>query len=92
MYCHKDRHTDKSPEKDLTDTYGQITVDKGAKIIQWEWTIFPTNGVLKTRYSHVGEKKKRCMLTLNQMQVNSKWIKDLNTRDKTLIKNVRKAS
>ena len=31
------------------------------------------------------------MLTLNQMQVNSKWIKDLNTRDKTLIKKCKKS-
>ena len=31
------------------------------------------------------------MLTLNQMHVNSKWIKYLNTRDKTLIKKCKKS-
>ena len=61
MYWHKDRHTAKSPEKDIIDTLGQIIVDKGAKIIQWEWTIFLTNVVLKTRYSHVKKKEGVCL-------------------------------
>ena len=49
MYWHKDRYTDKNPEKDIMDIPSQTVVDEGAKTIQRERTILPTDGVLKTR-------------------------------------------
>ena len=58
--------------------YGQLSFDKSAKTLQWGKE-FLTNGTMATEYlqSEFGPLS-------YQMKINSKWIKDLNLRAKTI--------
>lgn len=84
-YRHKHRHTDqwnriRSPKISL-HVYGQIIFDKCVKNIQWEKASLFNKWCLNNWKSIC--KGISCILTA-YIKINSKWIKDLNVRPKTI--------
>ena len=85
-YWHKNRHTDQwnrieTPEVD-PQMYGQLSTDKAGKSIQWEKkkavSFFWENWTATCRRMELEH-----FLT-PYTQINSKWMKDLNVRQKTI--------
>ena len=85
-YRHKNRNTNPWNKTETPEinpcTYGHLIFDKGGKIIQWK-KASSINGAGKTGQLHVKKIKQGYFLTPNT-KINSKWIKDLNIRPKTI--------
>ena len=85
-YWHKDRNIDQWNKIESLEinprTYGHLIFDKGGKNIQWRKQS-PQQVVLEKLVNYTQKNEIRTLLTRNT-KINSKWIKDLNTRPRKL--------